>query len=194
LSKEDGSYQAVLVDFSVASPMFCKRCGLTGTPPFVHRDVHRNNEWYPVPEYDKTSLGLTLAVFLAGGVIPWHNLNGKGSDDDAVYNARNTAAISAVSAERLSPKTAGAIQALIDLDKTTFRHACNCLKTRCTNNKCGCRRSAHSGCSVLCTCNDCQNKKFFCLPPQELFAYDPFQLQLDDDDTFTSLLGNSPQG
>eukprot|EP00978_Attheya_sp_CCMP212_P008677 scaffold20416_cov51-Attheya_sp.AAC.1 len=62
----------VLVDYNIASEMSKVMKNFQGTPQFVHHDIYNNRQWCPVPEYDMTSLGLTIAVFLNRGVIPWN--------------------------------------------------------------------------------------------------------------------------
>ena len=79
-------WRAILVDFSIASEMYQRHRGFHGTPPFVHRELHQNFDWFPVPEYDKTSLGFCMVVNLERGVIPWKRLTDKGPKEDGGRN------------------------------------------------------------------------------------------------------------
>ena len=159
---------AVLVDFSVASQMYGKQTGFCGTPPFVHREVHQNYHWFPVPEYDKTSLGLTLIVLLARGVIPWNGLSDRGPSDTKaiVYETRIDAARSSLKKESgtnaFSQATARTIESLILLDEQAFLYKCGCSTTKCGNRQCSCRGHERR-CSVLCKeCYDEGERSFKC--------------------------------
>jgi serine/threonine protein kinase len=184
--KYPDKYRAVLVDFGVASQMYKKRSGLTGTPPFVHREVHTNYHWFPVPQYDKTSLGLTLVVILARGMIPWDNLSDE--EDIGVYDKRIKAATTLLdeecSSKNLTQATADHIEELCKLDKQTFLDKCKCSKTFCGGGNCEC---SFRGCTVLCACYDEEKSVFTCQnsstkKQQNILAIsnDPFERGLFD--------------
>eukprot|EP00980_Cylindrotheca_fusiformis_P019041 scaffold6419_cov116-Cylindrotheca_fusiformis.AAC.2 len=80
--------KAILIDFSIADfgsddilrPSLLKGekrkklIGFMGTPNFTHRAVFSKYpavSWYPIPEYDKASLGFSLSVLANVGVRPW---------------------------------------------------------------------------------------------------------------------------
>jgi Protein kinase domain len=193
--KIPGEYRAVLVDFSVASQMYEKRRGLTGTAPFVHDDVHIHYEWFPVPKYDSFSLGLTLVVLLARGVIPWKNLGDKGPTvgdkgptvGECVYKNRIKKATELVNklrgSKNLTEVAAPGILELIHFGTMSFRNKCQCIKTKC-GNQCGCRAKEKS-CSVLCACYDEQTSTFRCENgdrklPKKAVASNTFEQNLSD--------------
>jgi serine/threonine protein kinase len=181
----DNPYRAVLVDFSIASQMYKRCCGLIGTPPFIHRELHINYDWFPVPQYDETSLGLTLVVLVARGIIPWDDLNDKGTTGAEVYAKRLTAVTTLLNEEcgkkNLTPNTVKRILGLCKLDKQKFRTACKCSSKLC-RGRCGCRDSS---CSCLCSCYDNESSTNTCgrgfLPSNNTLddCDDPFLHRLD---------------
>ena len=38
--------------------------GFRGTPQFTHREIHKKSKWLPVPNFDWTSLGLTMVALI----------------------------------------------------------------------------------------------------------------------------------
>jgi hypothetical protein len=41
--------------------------GFRGTPQFTHREIHKKSKWLPVPNFDWTSLGLTMVALIEKG-------------------------------------------------------------------------------------------------------------------------------
>ena len=66
--------KAVLIDFGLASEQGTMLKGFRGTNCFVHRSIFKTyprKMWRPMPAYDVTSLGFTMAALARGGPVCW---------------------------------------------------------------------------------------------------------------------------
>jgi hypothetical protein len=117
---EDGQLQPVLVDYSIASKMYDTIEGFRGTPQFTHREIHKKSKWLPVPNFDWTSLGLTMVALIEKGLIPWSGFHGIESGNDE-YERRIQEAkaclASAVETNKIGEKLKEEIEGLVVLDK-----------------------------------------------------------------------------
>jgi hypothetical protein len=77
--------QAFLIDFGFAARNDDTLKGFRGTTLYAHSFMfgkYPRKEWKSKPEYDYTSLALSMAVLSKGGKCPWKQIAPDRSDDD----------------------------------------------------------------------------------------------------------------
>eukprot|EP00978_Attheya_sp_CCMP212_P000549 scaffold1076_cov32-Attheya_sp.AAC.1 len=150
-----GKWCGVLVDYSIASEMSKVMKNFQGTPQFVHHDIHNNHQWCPVPEYDMTSLGLTIAVFFNRGVIPWKDFGSVGKKNTGICNSRMTAAKEIINNQN-DDDLMLSMKDLLLCGNIDYYRACKCkMFTRdgcgCDRLRCGCAQKEKQ-CTPMCGC------------------------------------------
>ena len=71
--EQNGRCQAVLVDLSIASPLYAELPGFVGSPLYAHKDAHRNQAWAPHPFHDMSALGFLAAILASQGRVQWRS-------------------------------------------------------------------------------------------------------------------------